>query len=179
MKEDRRLSLIRQDRDFAFYLYRPSLLHMYYDDGRQADWPSHQTALGHRLHMALYLMTGGCRILYMTKDGEVISYLVISRGGSTVVRGTTREDIYTVFVWSYPEYRCKGYGKRIVQELLGGGIVDYRRAYKTIVASNTASVKAALATGYKRICSVKRTAVFHTAYRAENEDYHLYMYERS
>lgn len=163
-----------------FYLYRPGIFRMYYDDGKQEEWPSHQNALSHKLHLLIYLLFGGYRILYMCRGKDVISYVVFSRGGRVVIRGTSKEDIYTIFIWTYPAYRGKGYGKRILSSLLGGAGVVYRNAYKTIVSGNVASVRTAQSCGYKRLYPVKRTAVLHTAYRSDDvENYHLYIYERT
>ena len=115
----------------------------------------------------------------MCRKDNVVAYVVFSRGGRIIIRDTSADDIYTIFIWTYPEYRSRGYGKKLVYELLHGVNINYKNAYKTIVSDNTASIKAASANGYRRLYPVKRTGLFHTAYRADDVDnYHLYIYER-
>ena len=180
MISDKRMKLVSSRDGMDYYMYKPSLLHMYYDDSKQAQWPSHQNALSHKLHLLIYLLFGEYRILYMLRGDDVVSYVVFSRGGRVVIRGTSKEDIYTIFVWTYPEYRRRGYGEKLVSELLHGAGVRYRNSYKTIVSDNIPSIKTAQANGYRRLYPVKRTKLLHTAYRCDDIDnYHLYIFERA
>lgn len=176
MINERGMKFLESGEGLDFYLYRPTVRRLYYDDGKEREWPVHQTALSHRLHLWLYMLLGGYRILYMTKDDDVVSYIVFTRGSRFVIRGSTRKDLYTIFIWTYPEYRRQGRAAALLREYLHGLDFEYETAYKTIVGSNTASVKAAEASGYRRLYPVRRTRVLHAARRAEDGDYFLYAY---
>lgn len=172
MISDHHMKLLKSEGDVSYYLFKPTVFCMYYDDNKQEKWPVHQKAITHRLHMLFYLLRGGYRILYMTVGDDVASYIVYNRAGRSVVRGTTRKDIYSIFIWTYPEYRKRGYANQLLREMLH--MVPFEMSYKTIMSDNICSIKTAEANGYRRLFPVKRTKLLHTAYHVKENAYHLY-----
>ena len=158
-----------------YYLFTPSLTRQYFN--KEEEWTKHRKLLSHKLHMLLYYIRGGYSILYMMDGEEIAAYLVFTRAGRTVIEGTTKEDIFTIFVTTHPKYRRQGLATKIVHELLTGINLKFRTAYKTIVDWNTRSRLAAFANGYVEQYPGKKSKYLKTIQRVEKSKWKLYSYQ--
>ena len=112
-------------------------------------------------------------------DGEKIaSYIVFARCGKTVIKGSTRNDIFTVFVTTHPNYRRRGFASKIVNVMLHDIGLKYDTSYKTIVDSNIGSQKAAFANDYEVLYPAQRTKILKTISKAKDGDWRLYSYSQ-
>ena len=126
MIQNQSMRHIKRDGDLDFYIFTPRIGRFYYQDGKNEEWPVHQTARSHKLHLLFYMLHGGYRILYLVKNDEVVSYIVYTRCGRNVIRGTTHKDLYTVCIWTYPKFRKQGYSSILLQQFLHGiGLKDH------------------------------------------------------
>ena len=154
MIEDRRMRFIRSDGEFDYYLFTPTLFRQYYN--RKEPWTEHRSRFTHKLHMLYYLLRGGYNILYLMKESEVVGYIVFTKAGNDIVEGTTKNDIYTIYVTTNPDFRRLGIATKVVDVMLNGLGLDYQYSYKTISISNTGSRKAAEKNGYSIICNIRK-----------------------
>lgn len=177
MIANKQMEYIKSEDGLEYYIFTPTIWKLYYDDHKSQEGPAHRKSISHKLHMLLYILRGGYKILYMTKNSDVVSYIIYTHSGRSVIKNTSKKDIYSIFVWTYPEYRKKGYASKIVHEMLHGIGLKYRASYKTILSDNIGSIKSAKENGYECMYGVKRTKFLKTAYRADDiDDYHLYRY---
>ena len=114
----------------------------------------------------------------MMEGEEIASYIVFARCGKTVIEGSTRNDIFTVFVTTHPNYRKRGFASKIVNVMLHDIGLEYDTSYKTIVDSNIGSQKAAFANGYEILYPAKKSKFLRTMSKAEDGDWRLYSYSQ-
>lgn len=172
MINDKRMKFIKTYDGFDLFLYSPSLFRHYYN--KNEDWTPHRRSITHHIHMMLYHIRGGYQILYMMDGDNIAAYIVFARCGKTVIKDSTRNDIYTVYVTTHPDYRMRGLAKKIVHELLSGIGLKYDNAYKAIVDSNIGSQKAAFANGYKVLYQAKKSGPLKTISQSNSGDWRLY-----
>ena len=112
MINDKRLKLIKVENGINYYLFKPSLFSLYYNDRdfKHKDEPAHRFALSHKLHMMWYIMAirEGYSILYLEQNGEILSYIIFVRTNDKIIKDCGKNDYYTIFLWTYPEHRGKG-----------------------------------------------------------------------
>ena len=111
------------------------------------------------------------------KGDDIVSYVCFARCGKTIIEGSSRDDIFTVFVTTHPGYRRKGLATKIIDELLHGIDLDYRVAYKTIADSNIGSIAVAKINGYAEMYPAKRSPLLKTISKAESGTWRLYSYK--
>ena len=111
-------------------------------------------------------------------DKNIASYIVFARCGKTVIEGSTRNDIFTVFITTHPNYRKRGLATKIVHEMLHGIGLQYVSSYKTIVDSNIGSQNAAFANGYVVLHPASRTKFLRTISEAKDGNCRLYLYSK-
>ena len=174
MISNRRMQFVNTLDGLDLYIYKPSLFNLYYEDGNKNDRPAHRSRITHLFHMWFYLLRGGYRILYLLDGEKIAAYLVYTQSGNSVVEGSTREDIYTIFITTYPAYRKKGYATLLVRELLHGIGLKYKVSYKTIDDDNIGSIRAAENNGYRSVCCSEKSRLLHRAIRVEKSIHHLY-----
>ena len=172
MINDKQMRYIKSEDGYDYYIFTPTLTRQYYN--REEPWTEHRKSITHKLHMLLYKMRGGYNILYMMKNSEIAAYVVYAKCGDTVIKGSSSDDIFTVFVTTHPEYRRKGLATKIIYQMLHGVGVNYNVSYKTIIDSNEGSIKAAFNNGYKVLYPAKRSMLLKTISKTDSGDWRLY-----
>ena len=102
----KRLKLIKTENGINYYLFKPSLLSLYYNAGNSKHRvePRHRYSLLHKLHMLWYVMAipGGYSILYLERDGEVLSYIVFVKANERIVSNCEKKIIILYFCGLIP-----------------------------------------------------------------------------
>ena len=114
----------------------------------------------------------------MMKGDDIVSYVCFARCGKTVIKSSSVNDIFTVYITTHPDYRRKGLATKLIAELLHGIGLDYQIAYKTIADSNIGSRTVAKINGYTEMYPAKRSLLLKTISQAETGDWRLYSYKR-
>lgn len=161
-----------------FFLFKPSLFKLYYPEEKGREEPVHRYTFTHRMHMLKYLFFGGYQIIYLFKNSKVVSYIVFCKSNKSIVKGSSRKDYYTIFLWTYPEFRGNGYATLMAQELLKYA-KKCRKFYKTIAFNNFSSIKVAESVGFKKISEANKIGLFHKIVPAMNGSMYLYCLEKN
>ena len=172
MINDRKMRYIRSEDGLDYYVFSPSLFRLYYN--RTEEWTKHRKTFSHRFHMLYYVLRGGLKILYKMDGDEVVAYLIYTPAGRTVVQGSTRRDLFSVYITTNPAYRRQGHAAKLVSLLLTGLGLKWDTAYKTIQDSNIGSQKAAFANGYEAVCTVTKSRFFRTVKKKAGTRLKLY-----
>lgn len=175
MINDKRLKYVKSEDGMDYYIFTPTLFRQYFN--KSENWTVHRSSFTHKLHMFLYYIRGGYNILYMFDGENIAAYIIYARCGKTVIKNTCRNDIFTVFVTTHPDYRKKGLATKIVYEMLHGIGLKYKASYKTISDSNTGSVKAAFKNGYSELYPAKKSGLFKTISQSDSGNWRLYIYK--
>lgn len=180
MINDKKMKLVKSEDGINFYLFKPSLFSLYYNDKnfKHKEEPPHRFSLSHKLHMMWYMMAirGGYSILYLEKNGEILSYIVFARVNNKVIKGCEENDYYTVFLWTYPEHREKGIATLMSKVMLQDLELKYNHFYKTISKNNISSIRVAEKCGFKLESDCVKTRWLHTIYRVQDGIQYLYAY---
>ncbi len=142
------LKYISSIKGLDFYLFKPSISRLYYNDSKKEQWPRFRKTFAHKIHMFLYLFFGGYRILYVGKGNEILSYFIYKRGGSFTVKGSSKHDFYTIYLFTYPEYRGKGIANLMTHFLTRTLENEYDCWCKTIDIDNYSSIAVAEKNGF-------------------------------
>ena len=90
MIDDKRLKFIKSENGINYYLFKPSLFSLYYNDKnfKHTSEPAHRFSVFHKLHMMWYIVTirGGYSILYLEQNGEILSYIVFVKANNRIIR---------------------------------------------------------------------------------------------
>lgn len=172
MISDKQMRYVKSEDGYDYYVFTPTLVRQYYN--KNEDWTGHRKSIMHKLHMMLYHIRGGYKILYMMDGENIVSYVIFARCGKTVIKGSTRDDIFTVFVTTHPDYRKKGLATKLIHEMLHGIEMNYKDSYKTIVDSNIGSQKVAFANGYVKLYQAKKSRLLKTISRSDAGNWRLY-----
>ena len=125
--------------------------------------------------MMWYMMAtrGGYSILYLEKNGEILSYIVFVRVNNRVIKGCEKNDYYTVFLWTYPEHRGKGIATLMSKTMLQDLELNYSHFYKTIIKDNISSIRVAEKCGFYNESETHKKAYFiqFIRLRTENNTY--------
>jgi len=175
MINDKRMKYITSEDGYDYYVFTPTLFRQYYN--KVEPWTAHRSIFSHKLHMLLYHIRGGYNILYMLEKGDVIAYIIYARCGRTVIKGSTRKDIFIVFGTTHPKYRNRGLQKRLHYKLLHDIGLEFRNSYLTKYDTNIGSEKVVVATGYSCLYQVKRSLFLKTIYRTDKGIWRLYVYK--
>lgn len=180
MIDDKRLKLIKTENGINYYLFKPSLFSLYYNDknSKHKTEPPHRFSLSHKLHMMWYIMAirGGYSILYLEQNGEILSYIIFVKANNKIIRNCEKNDYYTVFLWTYPEHRGKGLATLMSQTMLEDLKLDYNHFYKTISKDNIASIRVAEKCGFRVQSDCVKSKWLHTIQPAESGTQYLYTY---
>lgn len=160
MIEDKRLKYIISEDGYDFYLFTPSVSCLYYPEQIKREEPPHRYASAHKAKMLRYILMGGYNILYAAKNDVIASYIIFTKSNKNIIRGTDKRDYYTIYLWTYPEYRGQGLGTVMANTMLEKIGLDYRYFYKTIVKTNLPSIRVAEKSGFKNISEARREGVF-------------------
>ena len=180
MIKDKGLKLVKSENDINYYLFKPSLFSLYYNDKKHKhkDEPSHRYSLSHKLHMMWYLLTirGGYSILYLEQNGEFLSYVIFVKANKKIIKGCDKKDYYTIFLWTYPEHRGKGLATSMARTMLQDLSLEYNRFYKTINKDNTPSIRVAEKSGFKIECESVKKGLFRTIHKVDAGEQYLYCF---
>ena len=182
MINDERMKLVKSENGINYYLFKPSLFSLYYNDKdhKHTEEPSHRYSLSHKLHMLWYIMAiqGGYTVLYLEQNGEILSYIVFVKANNRIIKNCEKNDYYTVFLWTYPEHRGKGLATLMARAMLNDLDLDYNHFYKTISKDNYSSIKVAEKSGFYLKCDSVKTGLLHTINQVENGEQYLYCLEK-
>ena len=180
MINDKKMKLVKSEDGINYYLFKPSLFSLYYNDKnfKHKEDPPHRFSLSHKLHMMWYMMAirGGYSILYLEKNGEILSYIIFVRVNNKVIKDCEKNDYYTVFLWTYPEHRGKGIATLMSKVMLQDLKLNYNHFYKTISKNNISSIRVAEKCGFKHESDCVKTRWFHTIQRVQDGTQYLYTY---
>ena len=183
MITDKKMKLVKSEDGINYYLFKPSLFSLYYNDKnfKHKEEPPHRFSLSHKLHMMWYMMAtrGGYSILYLEKNGEILSYIVFVRVNNRVIKGCEKHDYYTVFLWTYPEHRGKGIATLMSKTMLQDLELNYSHFYKTISKDNISSIRVAEKCGFYNESETHKKGLFHTIHKVEDGEQYLYCYTRT
>lgn len=87
--------------------------------------------------------SGGYSILYLEQNGEIISYIIFVEANNRIIKNCEKNDYYTIFLWTYPEYRGKGIATLMSKVMLQDLKLNYNHFYKTISKNNISSIRVA------------------------------------
>ena len=180
MINDRKLKLIKNENGINYYLFKPSLFSLYYNDKnfRHKEEPPHRFSLSHKLHMMWYMMAipGGYSILYLEQNGEILSYIIFVKANNKIVEECGKNDYYTIFLWTYPEHRGKGLATLMSKTMLQDLRLGYEHFYKTISKDNVSSIRVAEKCGFRNESYCVKTRWIHTIQRTDNGAQYLYVH---
>ena len=180
MIDDKRLKFIKSENGINYYLFKPSLLSLYYNDKKfkHKDEPAHRFSLFHKLHMMWYIVVirGGYSILYLEQDGEILSYIIFLKANDWIIRDCEKNDYYTVFLWTYPEHRSKGLATLMSKTMLQDLQLEYNHFYKTISKDNIPSIRVAEKCGFRTESDCVKTRWMHTIKKVDDGQQYLYAY---
>lgn len=180
MINDKRLRLIKSEDGINYYLFKPSLFSLYYNDKNfmHKDEPSHRFSLTHKLHMMWYMLAvrGGYSILYLEQNGEILSYIIFVKANNRIIKNCEKNDYYTIFLWTYPEHRGKGLATLMSKTMLQDLQLGYHHFYKSISKDNIPSIRVAEKCGFQRDSDCAKTRWLHTISRVDNGHQYLYKF---
>lgn len=179
MIDNKKLTLIKSKNGFNYYLFKPSLFSLYYNDKnfKHKNEPAHRFSMSHKLHMIWYILAvrGGYSILYLEQNGEILSYIIFIKANNKIIKECAKNDYYTVFLWTYPEHRGKGYSTLLSQAMLNDLQLEYNHFYKTISKYNFPSIRVAEKCGFSTSSDCVKSRWLHTIQRVDNGQQYLYV----
>ena len=174
------MRLIKSENGINYYLFKPSLFSLYYNDKgcKHAVEPPHRFSLMHKLHMLWYVaaIQGGYTILYLEQYGEIISYIIFTKANNKIIDNCKKNDYYTIFLWTYPEHRGKGLATLMAKTMLDELHINYNRFYKTINKDNYASIRVAEKSGFSAEGECVKLGLLHTIHKTNHGKQFLYSY---
>lgn len=177
---DKRLKLVKSENGINYYLFKPSLFSLYYDDKgfKHKEEPSHRFSLSHKVHMMWYKLAikGGYSILYLEQNGEILSYIIFVKANDKIIKNCEENDYYTIFLWTYPEHRGKGLATLMSRTMLQDLQLNYNHFYKTISKNNFSSIRVAEKCGFHAECDSVKTKWLHTIQKVNDGTQRLYSY---
>lgn len=181
MIKSKKMIFVKEKDGISYYLFKPSLFKLYYKDKKGRKEPSHRHSIGHLLHMMLYVLDGGYRILYATNsaDDSIAAYIIFIKSKDKIVRGSSKEDFYTVFLWTYPEFRLKGLATKLATVMLHDLDIQYRYFYKTIDKDNWGSIKVAEKNGFLKFSDANKVGLAHKIIPVREGKQYLYRFENN
>ncbi|MGN0818801.1 MAG: GNAT family N-acetyltransferase [Christensenellaceae bacterium] len=177
MINHKRMKLIFSDDEFEYYLFNPRVWQLYYPEKPGREEPSHRYRLTHKLHMIHYILNGGYNLLYVVKNDEVVSYIAFVKCNNGIVKNSNKNDYYTIFLYTYPEYRSQGIASKMANVMLHKSNLNFRHFYKTISKDNYSSIKVAEKSGFKCICDANKVGIFHQIIPVKDGNQFLYRYD--
>lgn len=176
MIKDKKLKLVKSEGDINYYLFTPSLFSLYYNESsdNRKEEPAHRNSISHKLHMLWYVLNGGYKILYAEKNNEILSYIIFTKANNKIIKNCDKDDYYTIFLWTYPQFRGHGLATLMAQTMLNDLNIEYNNFYKTISKDNYASMKVAEKCGFTIKCDSVKTGLLHTINSTDNGTQFLY-----
>ena len=172
--EDKNCKLVSSNYGHSYYLYTPSFFHLYWKYDTNTIGPEFRNTLSHKIHQMIYLIFGGYYILYAVDDDKVLGYLIFTRSNNLRVENTTNKDLYTIYVWTYPEYRNKGIAQSLFKVMLNELNFKYDYSYHTIKNDNIQSIAVAKRLGYEELYEVIKAGILNTIKKEPHGEWKLY-----
>ena len=102
---DKRMKFIKSENDINYYLFKPSILSLYYNEKiKHKEYPVHLHTLSHKLHMLLYIVTnirwGGYRVLYLENKGEILSYIAFTKANNRIIKNCEKWEKWLLYNFS-------------------------------------------------------------------------------
>lgn len=181
---DKRMKFIKSENDINYYLFKPSILSLYYNEKiKHKEYLVHLHTLSHKLHMLLYIVTnirwGGYRVLYLENKGEILSYIAFTKANNRIIKNCEKNDYYTIFLWTYPEYRGKGLATKMSESMLNDLTLNYKNFYKTISKDNLSSIRVAEKCGFSIKSECIKSKFFHTIHQVDSGKQYLYVHSNN
>lgn len=182
MIKDKKLKLVKSENGINYHLFKPSLFSLYYNDKnfKHKEEPPHRFSLSHKLHMMWYMIAirGGYSILYLEQHGEILSYIVFVEANRKIIKSCGKNDYYTIFLWTYPEHRGKGFATLMSKVMLQDLELNYNHFYKTISKNNISSIRLAEKCGFQLESDCVKTRWLHTIQKVQAGTQYLYTYSK-
>ena len=166
MKDKKYIKRIEKRGDYEFYIFKPSPFRLYFHTRK--DDAGHRKSFFHYFHMLFLLLSGGYRILYLIKDDEILSYVAYCKAGKRVIAGSSYDDLYTIFIYTFPNFRGCGNASLLGSFMLEYLSNEYRYFYKTISKTNIQSKKVAEKCGFAYYSESVRSKLFRIIIPVDN-----------
>lgn len=176
--EDKKSKLVYSNNGISYYLYTPSFFRLYWKLDTNNNGPEFRNTISHKIHQVIYLLLGGYNILYAVENNKVLGYLIYTRSNDLIVENTTKQDLYSIYIWTYPESRNKGVAQSLLKVLLNDLNLDYNFSYKAIKNDNIQSITAAKRVGYEEVYDIKKDGILKTNRKVSNGEWKLYRIKR-
>lgn len=98
------------------------------------------------------------------------------KANKKIIKNCEKNDYYTIFLWTYPEYRGNGLATEMAKFMLYDLDLNYNCFYKTISKDNISSIKVAEKCGFYIECESVKTRFLHTIHKVEKGEQYLYRY---
>ena len=121
------------------YEYKPSTLKPF--------WRNYEPLTLQRRLRFLMELVKGYRVYYLEKEGEIVAYSVISKGGGRY-GFATKDDIVVGPYFVLENYRGKHYSEELVRALLQSEKISYKVAFDWIRYDNEPSIRCAERCGF-------------------------------
>ncbi len=176
MINNKRMHFIKSENKINYYLFKPSIFHLYYNDSnkKNADEPIHRYSIMHKIHMMFYILMGGYNVLYLEKGGRILSYIVFTKANDLIIKNCDKNDYYTIFLWTYPQYRGQGLATLMSKTMLNDLNLNYNHFYKTISKDNISSIRVAEKMHFSVKSDSVKKGIFHTINSVKNGTQYLY-----
>ena len=171
------MTFLKNEDGIDYYIFKPSFFRLYYE--KTSNDAPHRRSFTHKLHMLFYLLMGGYKVLYLALNDKIVSYLVFTRSRNLFVQSSNPRDIYTIFLWTYPEFRNRGYASKTANFLINDTCFDYDNIYKTIALENAPSLKVAEKSGFINTGRARKKGLCRRIVKASEGDFYLMKYTRS
>lgn len=165
-----KLKPIVEVRDFCLYEYKPSLSHLLLI-------PFERQTFVRRIRLLLELFRGGYKVYYLFTDRHLVGYCVVTPGGRRL-KISTPQDIVLGPYYIHPEYRGRGYAKKIIKLTLANCSYDFRYTYDWIEKKNVGSIKASEACGFRECGQLNVEGYFRRLVETDNGDDIIYRYSK-
>lgn len=153
------LSFLKEADGISYYLFKPSVRHIYYPCYQGNEVPPYFTRIVHKIRMIRELYKSQYQVVYMMKNDAVIGHLVVGRGGSRIAM-STKHDIVIGPIWVVPSQRSNGYASMGISFVLHKLNVDYDYAYEYIEKSNTPSIRTVQKNGFEFVDECNEYGLF-------------------
>ncbi len=171
---DNSMIYLFSENSIDFFKFKPSFFKLYFN--KKEIWTPFRKSILHKFHMILYLMGGGYNILYAISNDEVLGYLVYTKSKKWIIENSNKNDLYTIYITTNPNYRRNGLATKLVGVLLNNIEKDFVFSYKTIDDNNYGSIKAALNNGYEKLYPIKKCGIMKTIKKVNASSKHLYVF---
>ena len=176
MIKSKRMKRVYDDGEFLYYIYTPSIFKLYYREEKGRVEPQHRYKITHIIHMIKYIIDGGYNILYVAKNDTIVSYAIFTRCSKGLIKNSSKNDFYTIFLYTYPEYRSRGIASKMASVMLKKINLSFNYFYKTIDKDNFSSIKVAEKSGFEKICEANKIGLFHQIVPVANGNQFLYRF---